>query len=228
MSLKKKFSIFITGVSHVSFKRISRIILSPHMLLGYLSALFGYSIHQRRGHARGADASALMIFGDFDELHDRIAGTRGDFSRQVAAIKKQAQRNKDSAVTIGVSRYNFGRLGLIADFVASLLEVKIKSFPELKLFPVKDLPANFLRYIDEVKHSVPQDRIHFEFYDQELMEILSTVGLHAQVNPGRERDLLRLLGIICEQVFIGPRPSCLIRSTAAIPSASTAGCIRLQ
>ena len=37
------------------------------------------------------------------------------------------------------------------------------------------------------------------------MDILNTVGLHASVNPGRERDLLRLLGIISEQVFIGPQ-----------------------
>ncbi|MDD5281432.1 MAG: radical SAM protein [Candidatus Omnitrophica bacterium] len=146
------------------------------------------------------------LFGDFEELHNRIAGTEEDFAKIIAQIKKLAVKGREVKITIGLSRYNFARLNKMAEFLMFLLGEKIDlSSIELKLFPVKDLAENVFRYIESIKKQIDNKKIEISFYDNQLMDILNTVSLHAKVDPGRERNLLRLLGIISEQVFIGPQ-----------------------
>lgn len=146
----------------------------------------------------------FIMFGDFEELHNRIANLDDNFTRLADEIKELVEKREKVKVAIGISRYNFARLNKIAEFCTSLLGKRVDfSSINLKIFPVKDLPQNFIEYVEEVKKRIDTDKIKIVFYDDKLMEILKKVSM--QADHGKERDLLRLLGIITEQVFIGPQ-----------------------
>jgi len=207
----KKLNIFSTELRHASPKKIKRMLLSPLKFFHYLTAFFQYNMVFGSKIFTGNETSGIpkndfKIFGDFEELHNRIAGNNDNFKKTIAKIEKLARKSEEAKITIALSRYNFARLNKIAEFSMSILGKKTDlSQVELKIFPVKDLPQNFISYIEDVRQRIDAERISISFYDDKLMEILNTVGLHAKVNPGREKDLLRLLGIISEQALIGPQ-----------------------
>jgi MoaA/NifB/PqqE/SkfB family radical SAM enzyme len=148
----------------------------------------------------------FTICGHFDEIHQRIAGAGHSFNDCIEKIKCAHNQGNDVKITIGLSRYNFGQLGNIADFCMQLIGMHADCASiELAVFPVKDLPQSFLRYVEEIKKHLAGGKIDVVFYDDKLMEILTAVSTQARDNPGRERELLRLLGILSEQVFIGPQ-----------------------
>ncbi len=156
-----------------------------------------------KGNVQGQD---FVIFGDFEELHRRIGGPGHALNEQIEKIKHARAKGEGFRVTIGLSRYNFGRLGTLAEFCMSLIGKKIDcALKDLALFPVKGLAQNFLSHVEEIKKNIDNEKIGIAFHDAQLMEILTTVSTAARDNPAKERDLLRLLGIISEQVFIGPQ-----------------------
>ncbi len=205
--LLKKIGVFSTELRHVSSRNIKHLFLNPRILPRYLRAFFCYDMTFEsevitKEEAMNNKRLSFNIFGDFEELHDRVVGKRGDFKESVDGINKAG----DARIAIGISRYNFARLNKMAELAMSLAgkEADLSSV-NLKLFPVKDMPQNFISYLEKVKENIDAERIEMSFSDDKLMEILNTIGLHAKVNPGREKDLLRLLGIISEQVLIGPQ-----------------------
>jgi len=148
----------------------------------------------------------FLICGHFEELHRRASGTEQDFDEYVGKIKSAHAEGKEIRITIGLSRYNFGQLATIAQFCMALLGRQTDCAPgELAVFPVKDLLQNFLRYVDQVRKYLADEQIDIVLHDDRLTELLDTVSIQARDNPGRERELLRLLGILGEQVFIGPQ-----------------------
>jgi len=207
----KKIGIFSTELSHVSSKNIKRLFTSPPKVFRYLMAFFKYDMIfnpkvPTTGDGLKTPKNSFKLFGDFKELHNRIAGKQDDFKKSIEQINKLVARGQEVKIVICLSRYNFSRLNKIAEFSMSLLDKKIDlSLIELKVFPVKDLPGNFINYVESIKKQIDTEKISISFCDEQLMDILNTVGLHAKVDPGREKDLLRLLGIISEQVFIGPQ-----------------------
>jgi len=148
----------------------------------------------------------FCLFGDFEDLHNRIAGNGSDYQQKMTAIKELLDKKQQVKIIIGVSRYNFLRLNKVAEFCMSVLgqEVDFSSI-NLNLYPLHNLPKNFLDYVEEVKKNIEAEKIEIIFYDDKITEILKTVSAYAAAEPAKERDLLRLLGIITEQVFIGPQ-----------------------
>lgn len=148
----------------------------------------------------------VELFGDFADLHNRIAGREDGFDAKLETVKQCALGSGGAAVTIGISRYNFARLHRIAELSLSLFgQTADLTGVTLQLFPVADLAANFSAYLDELKRRVDPERVRFEYRDELLGEILETVSAGARMRPGADKELLRLLGIISEQVFIGPQ-----------------------
>ncbi len=212
-SLGKKMSIFSTEMKSDILKNLKKLILKPYKIPRYLKTLFAYDMTtdpkmtiKTKEAVTTRRCGKFSIFGDFKELHDRITGNTGSFSKCVKNIKSVSEKGGTAKIIIGISRYNFARLDKIAEFCMSLIGKKTGlSSVKLEVFPVKDLSKHFIKYVEEVKRHVDTDKITIVFHDDKLMEMLDTVGLHAQVNPDREKDLLRLLGVISEQVFIGPQ-----------------------
>lgn len=147
----------------------------------------------------------IRIFGDFAQLDQRIGGV-DDFKEKIAEINQRVAKGQNLKIIVCVSRYNFSRLNEICEFCLNLLnKTKKLDFIKLKLFPVKDLPVNVKNYFDEINKNIGTDIIQLEFGDKQLDEILKIISMHAQMDPGKERELLRLLGVVTEQVFIGPQ-----------------------
>lgn len=207
----KKINLLFSELRRTSLKKTRRIIVNPRMLSHYAAAFFDYDTAFNPGVAEKAEdthikENEIIIFGDFEDLHNRIAGNTNDFNRSISKARYLRDRGESARITIGVSRYNFGRLDKIAQLCRELTSDN-RDFPSmsLKIMPVKDLPHNFIQYIEEIQKHIDAEKIRIVFSDDKLMEILNTIGLHAQINPGRERELLRLLGVISEQVFVGPQ-----------------------
>lgn len=143
----------------------------------------------------------IYIYGDFEELHDRIAGVRGEFNEKIRRIKESA--GAGIKIKIGISRYNFFRLHKVLEFCSSLAgqQVKVEGI-SLDIFPLEQLLNNFAVYLGRLK-SIKPDQIQFIFNDKELFALLTAVS--SQANQDNERELLRLLGVISEYAFIGPK-----------------------
>ncbi len=213
-SFLKKIDLFSAELNQAPFRKIKSMLFHPDKIYHYARTLFSYDMATgsdnskvfTKGQVATEQCNKFNIFGDFEELHTRIAGPGNNFNESINRIKWLIDKKENVQITIGLSRYNFARLNKIVEFSLSLLGAKADlSSIKLKLFPVKDLPQNFIKYIEEINKCIDNRKVNIIFYDDKLMEILNAVGLHAHVNPGRERDLLRLLGIVSEQVFIGPQ-----------------------
>jgi len=151
------------------------------------------------------------LFGDQAELHNRIMG-KNDFEKTTQLIKEEISKDHCIKIIIGISRYNFFKANEIVKFCFSLIlkkqinDVGVLNSP-FNIFPLKDLPSNFFLYLDSLKKITKKfcNNIEINLLDVELKSILEIIGLNAYLYPEREKDLARLLGIICENIFIGPQ-----------------------
>jgi len=140
------------------------------------------------------------LFADDNELHDRIAGREGDFER----IHKNL--SKLQPVKIGLSRYNFYCLEKILKYVASLMNKNLEfDLGKLDIFPVGELYTHFIEYLKKLKDIALSINIELVLYDPELGEILEKVSRYTREQICPEKELVRFLGIISEEVFIGPQ-----------------------
>lgn len=105
---------------------------------------------------------------------------------------------------IGISRFNFFKLDKVIKFYARILgkhsNLNLISFSP---FPVKSIYNNFIDYIKEIKSAADTIGIKLLLKDKELPDILKTIS--SQTTYYNDKQLLRILGVICEHVFIGPR-----------------------
>jgi len=207
----RKVNLFLVELRHNSSKNIKRLIFNPRIIARYIKTFFTYNVPidsktvVKAAYLKDQNRE-FVIFADFEELHNRISGCSGDFNKKINKIRRLVSEGRKVKIKVGLSRYNFARLNKIVEFSAELLGKKIElSSIGLKIFPVKSLSQNFINYIEEIKRHVGDERIDITLQDDKLIEILNTVGLHAHVSPDREKDLLRLLGVISEQIFIGPQ-----------------------
>ncbi|MFH1397100.1 MAG: radical SAM protein, partial [Candidatus Omnitrophota bacterium] len=145
--------------------------------------------------------NCFCLYGDSQGLNDKIGGLSGDFTKNIKKIKNSRGKG---IVYIGVSRYNFFCLHVIAQYAATLIGQRI----DLRSLGVAFLPAcnlytNFSIYLNELNQRLSRHKIYFFLKDAGLPELLYTVS--SQSNQYNEKDLLRLLGVIAEHPFIGPQ-----------------------
>ncbi|MFC1666698.1 radical SAM protein [Candidatus Omnitrophota bacterium] len=140
------------------------------------------------------------LFANDSELHDRIAGKKGDFER----IRKNL--NNARSLKIGLSRYNFYCLDRILKYAASFLgiDVDVDSL-KIEIFPVTECYSRFNDYLKKLKEIALAGNIEFILHDSELGEILEKVSRYAKEKICAEKELVRFLSIISEEAFIGPQ-----------------------
>ena len=146
--------------------------------------------------------TGYYLLADDSELHDRIAdGKNGDFER----IRKGL--SKIGSIKIGISRYNFYCLERMLRYAALVKGRNITELDSVKLpiFPVSELYARFIDYVKNLKGIALSLDIEFILHDSELGEILEKISQYAKENICQERELVRFLGIISEEAFIGPQ-----------------------
>lgn len=146
----------------------------------------------------------FYIFGDTQELHDKVSGTPGDFKEKIIKIQQRKNSNQELNIKIGVSRFNFFRIKEIIEFVFSFLGKQLVLNPVLfSLFPAQKIYFNFINYLEQIKLKINGTAVQLVLVDKELFDILLTIS--SQANIYNERKLIRLLGVISEYAFIGPQ-----------------------
>lgn len=126
----------------------------------------------------------------------------GAYKNNPAEIKDMYCNKKK--LGIGISRFNFFRLDKIVKFYARILGKHLNLNPvSFNPFPVKSIYNNFIDYIKETKSAADAIGIKLLLKDKDLPDILKTISL--QTTHHNDKELLRLLGVICEYAFIGPR-----------------------
>ncbi|MCX5692609.1 MAG: radical SAM protein [Candidatus Omnitrophica bacterium] len=140
------------------------------------------------------------FFADDAELHDRVSGEEGDFERVRASF------DKSHPLKIGVSRYNFYCLEKVLRYGASIFGDSIDvGLLKLDIFPVDGLYGRFIDYLKKVKEAALSSNTELVLYDKELGEILEKISRYAKEQIVPEKELVRFLGIISEEVFVGPQ-----------------------
>ncbi|MBU4467726.1 MAG: ATP-binding cassette domain-containing protein [Candidatus Omnitrophica bacterium] len=123
-----------------------------------------------------------------------------DHQPNLNIIKEAYDKKK---VSIGVSRFNFFKLDKLIKSCTAVAGEPLNFSPvSFNPFPVKTIYSNFIGYLKEIKSITTALGIKLWLKDKELLELLDAVS--QRVTPYNERELLRILGIICEHAFIGP------------------------
>ena len=145
---------------------------------------------------------SIYIYGDNENLHDRISSMCGDFKKSVSRMETAIDKNKN--IKIGVSRFNFFKLNEIAQFCSSMMNQRLDLRSViLNPLPVSRLYLNFFDYIKELNARIGSGRIEFFLKDEKLLGLLYSIS--SQADQYNEKELLRLLGVISEHAFIGPQ-----------------------
>ncbi|MCG2712659.1 MAG: radical SAM protein [Candidatus Omnitrophica bacterium] len=148
-------------------------------------------------------SETVYLYADSAFLHNRIAGV-DDFEEKIKKIKALTKKNKNFKITIGVSRYNFFKLEQVLKFALSLKgkNIDLRS-SKLNILPLRRLRRNSIEYLEELKKIAAEEGgINFTLNDRDFFKMITSVC--AQADAGNERQLLRLLGVLCEHAFIGP------------------------
>ena len=149
------------------------------------------------------ESETIYLYADNAFLHNRIAGV-DDFEEKIKKIKALINQNKKFKITIGVSRYNFFKLEQVLKFVLSLKgkNIDLRS-SKLNILPLRRLRRNSIEYFEALKKIAMQEGgVNFALIDRDFFKMITSIC--AQADSGNERQLLRLLGVLCEHAFIGP------------------------
>ncbi|MFH1061664.1 MAG: radical SAM protein [Candidatus Omnitrophota bacterium] len=150
------------------------------------------------------EPQSSYIYADNPILHDRISGVK-EFETKINNLRLLKKQGRTPLITIGVSRYNFFKLNEILQFAAKEIgePIDLRSLT-LNIFPLKKLRRSFIEYLGALKKIASRiGNIEFVLADDKLFDLITAV--YTQVETDNERQLLRLLGVICEHAFIGPQ-----------------------
>ncbi|MBT3408340.1 radical SAM protein [archaeon] len=148
----------------------------------------------------------FYFFGDISDLDNRVSGKeKVNFDSKIKNLKEKIGKLQNLRIVIGISRYNFFKVHKICQFILNIFGENIEfDWVKLKVFPMTCLTENFDNYIKEIKAHLPS-YIKFEIYDDDFINILKRFEELALQEKDSEPELARLLGVICENAFVGPR-----------------------
>lgn len=150
------------------------------------------------------EGKTRYIFGHFAELHERISGEDKSFLELTEELKNCILTKDD--IKIGITRHNFFCLDEIAKFCIDLKKdgktVPLSSFD---VFPTDKIVANFIKYVADITERIKNLGIELVLCDIDLIEILLLIQFQVGRGELSDRQLVRLLGIISENAFIGPQ-----------------------
>jgi len=150
---------------------------------------------------------SIYLYGDTSEVHrwgvnlDEI-----DFYKQSEKLKYCVVNKIGCRAIIGVRRTNFYRLGRILRYVNETREIDTdKKQNDFNLKPLKNVRKRFNKYLTGLSKKVSIDAVVFHIVDKKLDDLLMCIEHTVRRRGYKEKELLRALGPVCKDVFIGPR-----------------------
>lgn len=145
--------------------------------------------------------NGLLYPLDGQESCDQLNALSVEFQGRLAQMRKKHEEGK---IGIAVSRFNFFKLDKILKFYAGIFDRRfVLENCAFNSFPVRTIFSNFVDYLKLIKSAADSIGIRLVLKDKDLLSIIKTISRNATAYNGKQ--LLRLLGVICEHAFIGPR-----------------------
>ena len=147
----------------------------------------------------------VCFFGHTAELHRW--GARlclDDFYTQLGLLKSCRDNNLEYKVIMGIRRTNFHRLKEIIGFLKELVSFELKDMPIFELKPFETIKRRFHGYLSELRKKFSLGQIEFKVVDEELFSLLDSVECNSRKEGFAEEEILRALGPVCKDTFIGP------------------------
>ena len=143
-----------------------------------------------------------VYFYGFDTESDKKLFQKSTLSYEDKKIILDDLTNNQKFVkiVIGITRYNFFCMDKIINKILSY-ENKITNVKAFNIFPVLSIKDRFIRYLEGL--NLPEF-FEFDIVDEKLIELLEKFQILRTKKIESENDTARLLGILCEQMFIGP------------------------
>ncbi len=144
-----------------------------------------------------------ILFASNEEEHNILVpdGYKdSSFHENIEAIKNRP----DSAIFIGITRENFYKIGEILSYIGQVTHnASLYSAPNFEIRMIRGIYQNFILYLQTLSNGIlSKTNICFVICDRNLLQIL--IVLEQNSDCYDERKLLRILGMIAKQVFIGP------------------------
>lgn len=143
-----------------------------------------------------SDHQQLLLCGSKPSIHDRAVKKVGDFEQTIERFRADPSQE----LAIGLSRFNFFEVIEILKLWHNLTNTQVVKFPPYPLRPVNSIFYRFKLLVEEIK----QSQIPIVFLDEDLIPLLKTVERASKLEKTSDPNLLRLLGMVCDQPFIGP------------------------
>ncbi|MDP8222695.1 MAG: radical SAM protein [Candidatus Lernaella stagnicola] len=138
---------------------------------------------------------AVTLLGNGPELHDRLAGAAGDFSR-IEPLLPTADE-----VLVAARRTNVFHLAAITQYAVERRGGRVE-VPPLDPHPVSNLPQRFGQHLSLLQRAAAPYQVRVMIDDAVLPQLLAHVACRA--DPHNETDLLRVLGVVCDTALVGP------------------------
>ena len=140
----------------------------------------------------------LAFFFDNATIHDRWTRA-GDFEATREALKG---RGAQTPVSVAVNQMTFSRLDRIVPFAFSQVLAPAQPIPAFDPANATRLYDGFLRYLTDVRQVLKGTPVRLQEPDPDLQKILRDFDREAPT--GDRANLLRLLGALADDVFVGP------------------------
>ncbi len=122
------------------------------------------------------------------------------FSQKIEKISYDTDSKTPYKIIVGITRFNFFRLDKISGFIDTL-EGRPSSFVQsFEISPTNTLHKRFKTYLYRLVRTTRK----YELMDVNLLKLLQTFESLSIKKFETENVLIRLLGIICKNAFIGP------------------------
>lgn len=148
----------------------------------------------------------IYLFGHTSEVHRWGAKLNADdFYKQIGLLKSCIDNNLDYKIIVGVRRTNFYKLTEIFDFLKDFVLFSREELPVFNLMPFEGIKGRFHAYLSELRGKIAPWHIEFEIVDEELFSLIDAIERNFKESYFVEKEMLRALGPVCKDAFIGPR-----------------------
>jgi len=139
-----------------------------------------------------------LLYFDSEKVHDHFTQI-GNFKSTLSAIKNRKANQK---VKVAVTQMTFSRLPEIIPFALAYAKSPSPTIPEFDVAGAKKLFPDFTDYLKQINMLLADSPVSLAETDPDLVEILQ--GFDKKATPGTRPNLLRLLGALADDVFLGP------------------------
>ena len=147
----------------------------------------------------------VYLCGDSSEVHRwGVELNEDDFFSQVAALEQFCATERKHQIVVGIRRTSFHRLAAIQRLITRHRGADVPIVEPFALTDFVGLRKRFEAYLGRVNSSSAGVGVEYRVVDPLLMEFLESVE-RAHASGASCSELLRALGPVGKDVFIGPR-----------------------